>query len=107
MTGGFGPARLAELATRRPGRVLAAWGVIVLVSLGLGGTLLGSGLTSDAGLTNHPESDTAQELINARLPEQNAIDEVIVLRSERSIVSDPAFAERVRALVSEVVAAAT
>ena len=52
----FGPGRLAEFATRRPRRVLAVWGVIVLVSLGLIGTLLGSALTSDAGLTNHPES---------------------------------------------------
>ena len=54
---GFGPQRLAEFATRRPGRVLAVWGVVVLVSLGLTGTLLGSGLTSDSSLTNHPESD--------------------------------------------------
>ena len=36
---GFGPRRLAEFATRRPGRVLAAWGVAVLVSLGLVGAL--------------------------------------------------------------------
>ena len=45
---GFGPRRLAEFATRRPGRVLAAWGVVVLLSLGLIGTLLASG--SDVGL---------------------------------------------------------
>ena len=36
---GFGPQRHAEFATRRPGRVLAAWGVAVLVSLGLVGAL--------------------------------------------------------------------
>ena len=59
---GFGPRRLAEVATRRPGRVLAVWGAIVLVSLGLIGTLLGSALTSDSSLTNHPESVAAQEL---------------------------------------------
>ena len=52
---GFGPRRLAEFATRRPRRVLAAWGLAVLLSLGLVGTLLGSGLTSDSKLTNHPE----------------------------------------------------
>ena len=65
----FGPRRLAEFATRRPGRVLAVWGVVALVSLGLVGTLLGSGLTSDSSLTNHPESDAAQKLIDARLPQ--------------------------------------
>jgi putative drug exporter of the RND superfamily len=99
---GFGPRRLAEFATRRPRRVLAVWGVVVLVSLGLVGTLLDSGLTSESSLTNHPESDTAQNLIDARLPNQNAIDEVIVVRSERSVVSDAAYAGHVRALVRDV-----
>ena len=94
----FGPQRLAEFATRRPRRVLAAWGVMVFVSLGLTGTLLGSGLTSDANLTNHPESDAAQELIDARLPGQSEFDEVIVVRSERSVVTDAAFATHVRVI---------
>jgi uncharacterized membrane protein YdfJ with MMPL/SSD domain len=98
---GFGPRRLAEFATRRPGRVLAIWAVVVLVSLGLTGALLGSGLTSDSKLTNHPESDAAQDLIDARLPNQPEVDEVIVLRSERLVVSDAAFAARVRGLVAE------
>jgi uncharacterized membrane protein YdfJ with MMPL/SSD domain len=98
---GWGPNRLAEIATRRPGRVLAVWGLVVVVSLGLTGGLLGSGLTSESSLTNHPESDQAQELIDARLPQQNAIDEVIVVRSERLVVSDPAFAARVRALMAQ------
>jgi RND superfamily putative drug exporter len=97
----FGPRRLAEYATRRPRRVLAIWGVVVVVSLGLVGTLLGSGLTSDSGLTNHPESATAQDLIDARLPDRSAVDEVIVVRSERLVVSDPAFAAHVRALVAQ------
>jgi putative drug exporter of the RND superfamily len=97
----FGPQRLARFATRRPRRVLAVWGVAVLVSLGLTGTLLGSGLTSDSSLTNHPESATAQGLIDARLPGQTAIDEVIVVRSERSVVTDPAFATHVRGIVAQ------
>jgi putative drug exporter of the RND superfamily len=98
---GWGPTRLAELATRRPGRVLAIWGVIVVVSLGLTGALLGSGLTSESSLTNNPESAQAEKLIDARLPQENAIDDVIVVRSERLVVSDPAFAARVRALVAQ------
>jgi len=71
--------------------VLAVWGVLVLVSLGLIGTLLGSGLTSDSGLTNHPESDAAQNLIDALLPQRDAVDELIVVRSARDVVSDPAY----------------
>ena len=98
----FGPRGLAEIATRRPRAVLAAWGLIVLVSFGLIGTLLGSGLTSDSSLTNNPESARAQELIDARLAGRDAPDEVIVLRSEDAVVSDPAFEAHVRALVDEV-----
>ena len=98
---GWGPTRLAELATRRPGRVLAIWGVIVVVSLGLTGALLGSGLTSESSLTNNPESAQAEKLIDARLPQENAIDDVIVVRSERLVTSDPAFAARVQALVAQ------
>jgi RND superfamily putative drug exporter len=97
----FGPRRLAELATRRPGRVLAVWGAVVLVSLGLVGGLLGSALTSDSSLTNHPESTAAQDLIDARLPTRDAVDEVIVVRSERAVVSDPAYAAHVRGLVAQ------
>jgi uncharacterized membrane protein YdfJ with MMPL/SSD domain len=95
-------ARLAELATRRPRRVLAVWGVLVLVSLGLVGTLLSSGLTSDATLTNHPESLAAQDLIDARLPHQKTVDEVVVIRSEAAVTSDPAYAQRIRALIADI-----
>ena len=99
---GFGPRRLAEVATRRPGRMLAGWGVIVLVSLALIGTLLGSALTSDSSLTNHPESVAAQELIDARLPNQDSVDEFIVVRSEDLVASDAAFKARVRALAADI-----
>ena len=98
----LGPRRLAQFATRRPKRVLAVWGMIVLVSLGLIGTLLGSSLTSDSKLTNHPESDRAQQLIEQRMPGQDAVDEIIVVRSERLTVADPAFAARVRSLTRAI-----
>jgi RND superfamily putative drug exporter len=99
------PTRLAAYATRRPGRVLAAWGVVVLVSFGLIGALLGGALTSDQSLTNDPESDQAQQLIDARMPERRQVDEVIVVRSERLRAIDPAFTARVRALTADLRAA--
>src|SRR3954470_12843589 len=99
---GWGPTRVAEFANRRPKRVLAVWGVVVLVSMGLVGTLLGSGLTSDSSLTNHPESERAQQLIDQRLPGQDPVDEIIVVRSERLAVADAAFAARVRSLTRAI-----
>jgi RND superfamily putative drug exporter len=98
----FGPEGLAQFATRRPRRVLAIWAGVVVVSLGLIGGLLGTSLTSDSSLTNHPESTQAQELIDARLSHQDAVDEVIVARSDSAVASDPAFAARIRALTAEV-----
>jgi RND superfamily putative drug exporter len=94
--------RLAEITTRHPGRVLALWAVIVLVSLGLIGALLGGALTSDQSLTNNPESDRAQNLIDARLPDQGEVDEVIIVRSERYAVTAPGFARELRELTGEV-----
>src|SRR4051812_34799791 len=98
---GFGPSRLAAFTTRRPRRVLAVWGVLVLLSLGLVSGLLDSGLTSDGTLTNHPESLRAKDLIDARLPSKNKVDDVIVIRSEQTVVSDPAFRQRGSTLVNE------
>src|SRR5689334_2007867 len=99
---GWGPRRLADVATRRPGRMLAAWGVIVFVSLGLIGTLLGSALTSDSSLTNHPDSVAAQDLIDSRLQNQQPVDEFIIVRSEKLVASDAAFKSHVRALAAEI-----
>jgi RND superfamily putative drug exporter len=96
----FGPTRLANFATRRPGRVLGLWGLLVLASIGLIGALLSSGTTPEGKLTNNPESYQAQDLIDARMPSQTPIDEVIVVRSEDAVVSDRAFASRVRAIVA-------
>src|SRR4051812_36393663 len=94
--------RLAEIATRRPGRVLAIWAAIVLVSFGLITALLGGALTSDQSLTNNPESDQAQKLIDARMPDQSEVDEVIVVRSERHLVAAPEFARQLQELTREV-----
>ena len=98
----FSPQGLADYATRRPGRMLAVWGLIVLVSIVLIGALLGSALTSDQSLTNNPESDQAQKLIDARLPGQDPVDEIIVMRSEQLTTSDPAFKARVQELANDV-----
>src|SRR3954452_2361803 len=100
--GRFSPSRLANYATRRPRRVLAIWGGVVLISLALTAGLLGSSLTSEGTLTNNPDSVRAKNLMDARLPSTNKVDEVIVVRSERAVVSDPAFRAHVLALIDQV-----
>ena len=97
----FGPRRLAERATAHPRRVLVTWGVLVVVGLGVTGALLPTALTAEGDVTSSPESKQARELIDARLPGADVVDEVIVVRSEQAVATDPAFRARVRTLVAE------
>src|SRR4051794_7732250 len=96
------PRLLAERATRRPRLVLAAWAVLVVLGLGLAGTLLPSALTHESSVTAHPESRRAAALIYERLPGQHAIDEVVIVRSDRMTVSDAAFRARVGSLTARI-----
>jgi RND superfamily putative drug exporter len=98
---GLGPRQLAEAATRRPRRVLVIWGLIVLVSFVVIGGLLASAITPEGTLTNNPESLQAKDLMDERLPQQNEIDELIIVRSESATVNEPAFRQRVRTLVAD------
>jgi uncharacterized membrane protein YdfJ with MMPL/SSD domain len=96
------PRRLAERATARPRRVLLAWAALVLVGLASTGALLSSALTSEGDVTSNPDSRQARELIEARLANPDAVDEVIVVRSESATVDDRAFVAHVRGLVAGV-----
>jgi putative drug exporter of the RND superfamily len=95
---GLSPRRLAEIAVARPGRVLAVWGVLVLGGSGLIGGLLGSALSSEGDVTSNPESKPAQELIDERLPQRDAVDEVVNVRSDGLDATHPAFRGRVSSL---------
>jgi putative drug exporter of the RND superfamily len=100
--GSLSPRRLAERAVARPGRVLAVWGGLVLVGFLLVGALLGSALSSEGDVTSNPESKRAQELIDERLPQRDAVDEVVIVRSDDVAVADPAFRRRVSDLVEQL-----
>jgi putative drug exporter of the RND superfamily len=95
----LGPRRLAELSIARPRRVVAIWAVLFLVGVLLAAALLPSALITEDHVTNNPESQRAQRLIDQRLPDHNAVDEVVIVRSERALVSDPDFMAHVRRLV--------
>ena len=96
------PRRLAAIAVARPRRVLIVWGVMVLVGFALISGLLGSALSSEGDVTNNPESKQAEDLIDERFPERDALDEVVIVRSEEVPVTTAAFRERVRSLVEEL-----
>src|SRR5215203_1474664 len=96
------PRRLAAVAVARPRRVLAVWGVVALVGFALISGLLGSALSSEGDVTSNPEAKQAEDLIDERFPEREAVDEVVVVRSDEVTVSAPAFRERVGTLAEEL-----
>ena len=60
--------------------------------------LLGDALTSDGDVTSNPESKQAEALINESFPPAPTPSEIVVVRSARYTVDDPAFEAKVLAL---------
>jgi putative drug exporter of the RND superfamily len=102
MRSGLSPRRLAAISVARPRLVLAVWGVVALVGFVLIGGLLGSALSSESDVTSNPESKQARDLIDARLPERDALDELVIVRSDELTATSPAFRERVRTLAERL-----
>ena len=98
------PRRLAAIAVARPRRMLAVWGLVVLVAFGVISGLLASALSSESDITSNPESKQAQDLVDERVPERDALDELVIVRSDELTVDDPAFRERVESLADELAA---
>jgi RND superfamily putative drug exporter len=95
---------LARAAARHPRRTIGAWSAVIVAALAAVALLLPGSLTSDATVTNHPESQRANELRFSRFPRQHLVDELVVLRSPRWTVDQPAFRAQARRLVAAIVA---
>jgi len=82
---------LARASARHPRRTVVLWLAIVVAAVAAAGALLGSALTVDSDMTNHPESLRAQALIDQRLPDRREAEEVVVVRSQTMGAADSAF----------------
>src|SRR5208282_6286861 len=82
--------RLGAASARRPWRTLAIWGVAVVVSVVLAGTVL-HGLTTTGQVVGTTQSSQAQTLYNRVLGAAAAQQptDVIVLSSPGATVADP------------------
>jgi putative drug exporter of the RND superfamily len=81
---------------------LVVWAVVALVGFALISGLLGSALSSEGDVTSNPESKQAQDLIDERFPEREALDEVVIVRSDEATVSTASFRERVGSLIEQL-----
>ncbi len=100
--------RLALASARHPVRTILAWLVACLLAVAAIALLLGDALTSEAEVTNNPESYQAYNLMNERLartrrPETDPLTtDVLLVRSSSLGVGEPAFREKVDALRMEL-----
>ena len=89
---------LARACATNPKRTLAAWLVAVFVSFVVIALLLGDALTSDGDVTSNPDSKQASALIRDSFPPEPTPSEIVIVRSDRYTVDDPAFRAKVLAI---------
>ena len=102
------PESLARASSRHPGRTVAIWLAILVVGIASTATLLGPALTTDFDFTNVPEAKRAQQLLEERQLEEDIVTETFVVTTESDAgIEDPAFAEQVNGLLSDLSALGT
>jgi len=95
---------LARACARKRWWVVGAWAVAIVLAAFAAVTLLGGALVTDAKFTSNPESMTAYNLMNDRLgtTDTKTLDEMIIVRSDTLTVDDPAFADTVNKVYSDL-----
>ncbi len=93
--------RLARSAALRPWRTILLWLAAIVIAVVAIGAFLGDRLTTDAHLTNNPESERGDRLIAEHFPVRDFTTELVVVRHEQLTVDDPAFQSRVELLTRE------
>ncbi len=91
--------RLARMSAARPWRTILVWVGAIVVAVAIVATLLGGRLTTEGEVTNNAESIQGRTLIEERFPRTDEATELVVVRSERHTVDDPAFRARFDELV--------
>ena len=102
--------RLAIWSSRRPGLALAVWGLALVAAIALTAAFLGDALSGDEELTNDPDSRRADALVDERFADERSgaggdPTEVVVVRSHRTTVDEPAFHEQVETITAGLRAA--
>jgi uncharacterized membrane protein YdfJ with MMPL/SSD domain len=93
---------VARACARRPWTTLGAWVLALVFAFGAIGGLLE--LTSEGSVTSNPESERGYAAIGRHFPPDPAgdyVNELILVRSERLTVDDPAFRRKVGEVLSE------
>jgi putative drug exporter of the RND superfamily len=85
---------LARAAARHPWRTIVAWLAAIVLGMAAVAAFLGDGLSTEAHLTNDPESERAYDLIGAHFRAGEFTSEIFVVRNDALTADDPAFRDR-------------
>lgn len=97
------PEALARTSSRHPGRTVAIWLLILIAGIVSAATLLGPALTTGFDFTNTPEAKQAQQILEQRRLEQDIVTETFVVTGDAAgAAQDPAFVQRVDAVLSDL-----
>jgi RND superfamily putative drug exporter len=93
--------RLAEASARRPWIVVGVWIALFLVA-GFLATKVGDVLTMEGSLTNDPESDRADRLLEERLRGPERARELVIVESTGGVVDDANYETFVTGLLADI-----
>ncbi len=100
----LGVESIARAAARRPWITAGIWAGILVAAAVIIFTLLGGALTTDMEVTNNPESQQAQAILDQNLGKDTTLEEMIIIRSKTLTVDDPQYRQAVEGLFSAVMA---
>ena len=98
--------RLARHAALHPKRMIVLWSVLVVVSVGAIAVLLPSAITTEATVTNDPESERGYEAIFRHMPPSgDDVNEVVLVRAPgRDVTNDRQVQLEIQRLAAALVA---
>ena len=99
----LGTQSLASASARHPWRAIGAWLFVTVLAVVAIVLLLGGSLTTEGAPTNNPESERADDAQFAAFPpdREQAVSDIVVIRSDQYTVQTPRFQAFVRELVDD------
>ena len=98
------PGHVSRSCARRPWTVIGLWLLVLLVALFLRASFFEDGVTSEFILTNNPESQVGDELLEERLRGPRGSNEIVIFQSETFTVDAPEYAAAVEPLYQDLIA---
>jgi uncharacterized membrane protein YdfJ with MMPL/SSD domain len=94
---------IARACASHPWRTIGAWIGLLVAAFACIALLLGGRLTTDGAPTNHPDSQRAEDIVARSFSPASSqgVTDIVIVRSQRSTVDQPAFRAFVAGLLRE------